>query len=61
MNCLALMCKDLNDMHNDYDISTCCEDSARELLAEAINDFNKGQKIWVAKLVKGFNWWIKYE
>lgn len=62
MNCLALMCKDLNDIHNDYDIPTGCEDSMREMLKEAITNFNKEQTVWVAELKptnKG--WYIKYE
>lgn len=58
---LNLMLSDLNDMHNNYDIPTGCEDSAREMLKEAINDFNKNQTAWHAELKatkKG--WCIKY-
>lgn len=62
MNCLALMCKDLNDAHNNYDIPTGCEDSIREMLKEAINDFNKEQSVWHCELkpcIKG--WCLRYE
>lgn len=62
MTCLSLMCKDLNDMHNNYDIPTGCEDSAREMLKEAITDFNDAQTTWKAELrpcTRG--WYISYE
>ena len=62
MKCLDLMCKDLNDRHNDYDIPTGYEDMAREILIEAITNFNISQSTWIATLkpcAKG--WWIKYE
>lgn len=62
MTCLSLMCKDLNDMHNDYDIPTGCEDSVHEMLKEVIKDFNKEQTSWKAELKpcsKG--WYISYE
>ena len=62
IKCLDLMCADLNDMHNDYDIPTVCEDRAHEMLKEALKDFNNSQTVWCAKLIpikKG--WMIHYE
>lgn len=62
MNCLSLMVKDLNDMHNNYDIPTGCENSAREMIKDAIKDFNDCQTTWKATLKtcsKG--WYIAYE
>lgn len=45
------MLADLNDMHNDYDIPSGCEDSAREMLKESISFFNKSQINWKCKLI----------
>ena len=62
MKCLDLMCKDLNDIHNNYDIPTGREDIEREMLIEAITGFNIAQSTWTATLkpcTKG--WYIKYE
>lgn len=62
IKCLNLMCSDLNDKHRDYDIPTGCEDSIREMLKEAIEDFNKSQTTWHASLEKNKEgWYIKYE
>ena len=61
MKLLKLMLADLNDMHDDYDIPTGCEDSAREMLKDAVKEFNKSQNVWHAELKatkKG--WCIKY-
>lgn len=58
---LNSMLSDLNDMHNDYEIPTGREDSAREMLEEAIETFNRSQSEWYAELrpiKKG--WCIKY-
>lgn len=51
IKCLKLMLADLNDMHNDYDIPSGCEDSAREMLKESIAFFNKSQINWKCKLI----------
>lgn len=62
ITCLSLMCKDLNDMHNNYDIPTGCENSAKEMLKESIEDFNKCQSVWKAELKPCLEgWYIAYE
>jgi len=61
MKCLELMCKDLNDIHNDYDEPTTTENNMFESLKDAINEFNNSQSTWKCKIVKGFGWWLKYE
>lgn len=58
---LKLMCSDLNDAHNNFDVDTMTENRYKEDLDDAISDFNTSQDVWTAKLIstkKG--WCIKY-
>ena len=49
-------------MHNNYDIPTGCENSAKEMLKESIEDFNKCQSVWKAELKPCLEgWYIAYE
>lgn len=62
MNCLTLMCKDLNEQHDNYDIDTETERRHKQELIDAINEFNENQNIWAAKLIKTkVGWKIIYE
>ncbi len=61
LRCLQMMCDDLNDMHNNYDVDTQTELNYQTDIRNAIKDFNSSQKVWCAKLVpckKG--WCITY-
>lgn len=62
MNCLSLMCKDLNDLHNNFDIPESEENSMRYDLIDSIELFNDSQNTWkctLAKCSKG--WCLHYE
>lgn len=62
MNCLALMCKDLNDAHNNYDIPTSEENAIKRELLDSIKIFNEMQTAWACKLVKcSKGWCLHYE
>lgn len=57
IKCLILMCKDLNDMHNNYDVSTSEENQFRYELQEAIEQFNDSQTSWTCTLAKSSKGW----
>lgn len=62
MTVLKLMCADLNDAHNNYDVDTMTENRYKEDLDDAISEFNCSQDVWTAKLIntkKG--WCLHYE
>lgn len=62
MNCLTTRCKELNELHNNFDIDTRTETEYRLSLLDDIKAFNAYQTLWKAELKptsKG--WYIKYE
>lgn len=62
MTGLAIRCKELNELHNNFDVDTRTETEYRLNLLEDIKDFNSCQSAWIAELkptAKG--WYIKYE
>lgn len=62
MNCLSLMCKDLNDAHNNYDVSTDEENAIRYELLDSIELFNDSQTAWKCTLNKcSKGWCLHYE
>lgn len=62
MNCLDLMCKNLNDAHNNYDVPESEEDALRYELLKSIEMFNDSQSVWRCNLSKCSNGWgLRYE
>lgn len=62
MMILKLMCADLNDAHNNFDVDTMTENRYQEDLDAAISDFNTSQDVWSAKLIRNKKGWcIHYE
>lgn len=62
MNCLALMCKDLNDAHNNYDVPESEENAIKYELLDSIELFNDSQTTWYCSLSKcNKGWGLHYE
>lgn len=62
MNCLALMCKDLNDAHNNFDVPESEENAIRYELKDSIEMFNDSQTAWKCTLTRcSKGWRLNYE
>lgn len=62
MRCLAIRCKELNELHNDFDIDTRTETEYRNDILADIKYFNNAQETWCAELkTTSKGWYIKYE